>query len=845
MLLWLMMHLVIVGVLAGGVATACRFGRFRPAVCHALWLIVLIKLLVPPVVFWPWSLPVAGLNTESFLTPETWLEFQGQAGRSTASDTGAVRPSEATQDGNAVPGPSAALLDTAAVAFGALWVAGTFVTIGLFAFRLRRFSRIFRTNGPVTGPVKLCADEVAAALGVRPPRLEISPGLGSPVLWGIGRTKVLIPEWALDAPEAALRSMIVHELAHLKRRDHRVGWLELAAASLWWWNPLLWCVRRQLHTYVELACDAWVTSALPEQRQAYAQTLVRAADMQSRRLHTAPVFGMSATSARTFERRLLMVLREHVPCRIPRSALAALCAFLALVLPGWSQETPDAKSAPESGEADTGVLQPKSPTSGADAKPVVPIVEFRVYAAPARIKGFLQNPEEGDRVIGEPARIKGLPVETVESRPVPPESSAVSVRNLFNNPLPEGRISIGSESLEMVDDRLTWNGKTMPASPDVTLASSSWCPLAPGKTATAVVQLPPQWTSRAGQNWTPRLGMMCSQTKPDELNLWLANAHGTEQSVSEISEESVWTKTAVLAPPETWEGMIVDISLPDDYRPPATFLIFWALVTDPNNTSILNRVDRVPFTAWQQKAELPEESLPQYTAEMRFIEAPADELQKALATLESFPVQYAAPDTVKTFRIGDAAEQLDRFLDVIGTLPQSKLVSAPRVTIGLRGDPQKVVWQSSESPARKRAQKDFSDFSESLSAFQKETSPDATIIVGPSEYFEIPGRAEPVLIIGGMAAALKAQPGDSPDSLDVDLYCNLKTVREHRRKWAFWKHAVSPDIRECPIRLKFAYGTGDALCFLSQSTDPGKLLLVTFEMKAAAGPLSQSVIKKD
>jgi hypothetical protein len=52
----LVLHVISVGVLAALVASACRLGRFRPAVCHALWLVVLIKLMVPPVVQWPWCL---------------------------------------------------------------------------------------------------------------------------------------------------------------------------------------------------------------------------------------------------------------------------------------------------------------------------------------------------------------------------------------------------------------------------------------------------------------------------------------------------------------------------------------------------------------------------------------------------------------------------------------------------------------------------------------------------------------------------------------------------------------------------------------------------------------------
>ena len=53
MLWWLLQNTVTAALLAGVVCALCRLGRFRPAVRHALWLVVLLKLLTPPVVVWP------------------------------------------------------------------------------------------------------------------------------------------------------------------------------------------------------------------------------------------------------------------------------------------------------------------------------------------------------------------------------------------------------------------------------------------------------------------------------------------------------------------------------------------------------------------------------------------------------------------------------------------------------------------------------------------------------------------------------------------------------------------------------------------------------------------------
>jgi hypothetical protein len=129
--------------------------------------------------------------------------------------------------------------------------------------------------------------------------------------------------------------VLIHELAHLRRRDHWVGWLQVLATCLWWWHPLFWYVRRQLRANAELACDAWVLWALPDGRRAYAEALIEVSERVSRLAAPVPALGMGG-SRRDFERRLTMIMRETVPCRVSRGGLVALGALALVVLPAWS-----------------------------------------------------------------------------------------------------------------------------------------------------------------------------------------------------------------------------------------------------------------------------------------------------------------------------------------------------------------------------------------------------------------------------------------------------------------------------------------------------------------------------
>src|SRR3954467_5127974 len=55
MLWWTIQNLAVAAVLAGLAWAICRSGRIGPVGRHALWLVVLLKLLTPPLLAWPWA----------------------------------------------------------------------------------------------------------------------------------------------------------------------------------------------------------------------------------------------------------------------------------------------------------------------------------------------------------------------------------------------------------------------------------------------------------------------------------------------------------------------------------------------------------------------------------------------------------------------------------------------------------------------------------------------------------------------------------------------------------------------------------------------------------------------
>ena len=138
-------------------------------------------------------------------------------------------------------------------------------------------------------------------------------------------------------------SLLLHELAHLRRRDHWVRWLELIVIGLYWWLPIVWWIRRSLREAEEQCCDAWVVWAMPRAAKTYAAALLAALEFVSG-ARTAPV-AASATSGNghlsCLKRRLRMIMRAKTPKGLSwagRLAVMGTAVLLLPLAPSWAQK---------------------------------------------------------------------------------------------------------------------------------------------------------------------------------------------------------------------------------------------------------------------------------------------------------------------------------------------------------------------------------------------------------------------------------------------------------------------------------------------------------------------------
>jgi beta-lactamase regulating signal transducer with metallopeptidase domain len=360
----------------------------RPALTHAVWLVLLIKLITPPLYrpALPLPQPAGHANVietaplpEITVIPDAALKSSDDAG---VSD---LNPAPSTPSQVFAPRPAASqpwfsarfVIPTLQV----IWLAGSAICLVVALARIVRFTHGLRHARQAPYELQSHAARLARRLGLRSaPAVYFIPAPLCPMLWAIGtRPRLLIPValWGrLDPRERD--SILLHELAHWKRRDHWVRWIELAATTIYWWSPVCWWARRELREAEEQCCDAWVLHATGDFRP-YANALLRAVEFISVQVSLSPqseplpALASGMGQFNHLKRRIVMLKTASVARALsPRTLLAAL-GFSAVLLPFSPSLTgaADTPSALPGSTAPVGLTPP--PVVSGDAPPTAPV----------------------------------------------------------------------------------------------------------------------------------------------------------------------------------------------------------------------------------------------------------------------------------------------------------------------------------------------------------------------------------------------------------------------------------------------------------------------------------------
>src|ERR1041384_5805734 len=242
---------------------------------HLVWVLALAGVIALPaaeVAVPAWRLPLLpAMATPS--EPATNIAVPPSAGvrQSTPAPATVLVPSSTSDRVTMTPARAIAPLTWLAMA----WLVGAALVLGACAFGSWRIARLAGRAQPVTAPdwVRLLA-RLRADLGVsRPVRLVAVAGPAMPMTWGTRRPVILLPADATLWSESRRRDVLLHELAHVARRDCLTQLIGVCACALYWFHPLAWLAASRLRIERERACDDRVLAAGP-QPSAYAEVLL-------------------------------------------------------------------------------------------------------------------------------------------------------------------------------------------------------------------------------------------------------------------------------------------------------------------------------------------------------------------------------------------------------------------------------------------------------------------------------------------------------------------------------------------------------------------------------------------
>jgi beta-lactamase regulating signal transducer with metallopeptidase domain len=306
--------------------------RRRPGLRHCLWVVVLLKLVTPPMfelsILPHWFAAEPEPIAHPRAMPLDELSFASLLDTNSIVASPSVSASGPSFDGLLV------LVVTAAL--GSL---GVLARATAEVWRLRRALRHGAANDARL--IRISA-EAAKSMGVAsPPPACVVTASVSPLLW-VRRSGplIVVPRRLSDElTDEQLGCVVAHEIAHYLRRDHWTNLLSLLVAAVCWWNPVVWWARRELRIAQEACCDALVISRSVASRRKYAETLFQALEFLQAERSLLPALASGFGNKSWTERRFEMIANPLVNHRLSWWSYPVVLAALAVLpcLPGFTQ----------------------------------------------------------------------------------------------------------------------------------------------------------------------------------------------------------------------------------------------------------------------------------------------------------------------------------------------------------------------------------------------------------------------------------------------------------------------------------------------------------------------------
>jgi beta-lactamase regulating signal transducer with metallopeptidase domain len=302
--------------------------KLRASIRYALWLVVLVKLCVPPALALPTS-PAWWLHK----TPPPVVAKPEAPHYTVTYDNGPLPEIPQSSLPAFIP-PKPVMTNTAW-----LLVFSASISAALLFWLLMRWGQITRQVRRAASSERLDAltDEAQKFVGMKfKVQVKLTANSMSPAVCGLFRQAILIPQsLAENFSDEQLRAVLLHELIHLRRRDVWLNFLQSLLQIFYWWHPLVWLANARIRRVREEAVDDAVMLALRDEAEAYAPTLLEVAKLALNR----PLASLGLVGILESRHALRQRIERLVDFRPPRQAgltlvsLLGILAFTAVAVP--------------------------------------------------------------------------------------------------------------------------------------------------------------------------------------------------------------------------------------------------------------------------------------------------------------------------------------------------------------------------------------------------------------------------------------------------------------------------------------------------------------------------------
>jgi beta-lactamase regulating signal transducer with metallopeptidase domain len=174
-------------------------------------------------------------------------------------------------------------------------------------------------------------DRCRQRLGLRRPiALRLSPNAASPAVCGLWRPVILVPQnLAARLRGTDLDAVLFHELAHVRRGDLWINLAQTILQILYFYNPLLWLANALIRRIREQAVDETVLVALGESAPQYPDTLIHVAKLA---LARRPALSLRLIGVVESKSALTSRIKHILNRPLPKTAKLGLLGLLAIIV---------------------------------------------------------------------------------------------------------------------------------------------------------------------------------------------------------------------------------------------------------------------------------------------------------------------------------------------------------------------------------------------------------------------------------------------------------------------------------------------------------------------------------